>query len=196
MHHKQNGGGNVPLSITAVKGVIMANCAKYTMSATGHMFDHYGRQMDKNVNRSNKDIDVNRTYLNYNLAPERTKKIGENEISMSQKEILEKRLSEVSRLNRKDVNVMCDWVLTVPKDFGGDAKKFFESAYDFYANRYGEENVISSWVHMDETTPHMHFSFVPVINRDGKECLCDKDVINKLKICIKRLPVSCPNPHL
>jgi vacuolar-type H+-ATPase subunit H len=165
-----------------VKGVFMANCAKYSLSAVGHMFDHYGRQMDKNVNRSNKDIDVNRTCLNYNLAPERTKKIGENEISMSQKEILEKRLSEVSRLNRKDVNVMCDWVLTVPKDFGGDTKKFFESAYDFYSNRYGEDNVISAWVHMDETTPHMHFSFVPVINRDGKDCLCAKDVINKFEL--------------
>ena len=169
-------------SLTAVKGVNMANCAKYTMSATGHMFDHYGRQADKIVNRDNKDIDVNRTHLNYNLAPNQTKKVNEEEFPLSQREILNNRLSEVSRLNRKDVNVMCDWILTVPKDFDGDLRKFFESAYNFYSNRYGEENVISAWVHMDETTPHMHFSFVPVVNRDGKECLCAKEVINKFEL--------------
>ncbi len=53
---------------------------------------------------------------------------------------------------------------------------FFRDAYEFLVNRYGRENVISATVHLDETTPHMHFNFVPV-TKDGR--LCAKDVLSK-----------------
>ena len=41
-------------------------------------------------------------------------------------------------------------------------KAFFQASYDFLQQRYGRENVVSAYVHMDEVTPHMHFAFVPV----------------------------------
>ena len=52
------------------------------------------------------------------------------------------------------------------------------------AKHGGEKNVISSYVHMDEITPHMHFAFVPVVadRRKGhdkvsaKECVTKKDL--------------------
>lgn len=55
-------------------------------------------------------------------------------------------------------------------------RHFFQDAYDFLAERYGRENVISATVHMDEATPHMHFNFVPV-TPDGR--LSAKDVLTK-----------------
>ena len=55
-------------------------------------------------------------------------------------------------------------------------KEFFRDAYEFLADRYGRENVISATVHMDEQTPHMHFNFVPV-TPDGR--LSAKDVLNR-----------------
>ena len=79
---------------------------------------------------------------------------------------------------------MCDWVITKPQEIpAGRSKEFFENAFDFMANRYGHENVISAYVHMDETTPHMHFSFVPIVKNKGKsskifkEKLCAKEVV-------------------
>lgn len=58
---------------------------------------------------------------------------------------------------------MCDWVVTAPKDLPErEYKAFFEASYDFLKKRYGLENVVSAYVHMDEVTPHMHFAFVPV----------------------------------
>ena len=39
---------------------------------------------------------------------------------------------------------------------------FFRASYDFLEKRYGRENVVSAYVHMDEKTPHMHFAFIPV----------------------------------
>ena len=38
--------------------------------------------------------------------------------------------------------------------------------YNFVAEKYGEENIIGFYVHLDETTPHIHCTVMPI--RDGK----------------------------
>ena len=52
----------------------MAHVKKYTMSAVGHMANHYGRsdvgQAAEYIIRGNENIDPNLTPLNYNLAAE------------------------------------------------------------------------------------------------------------------------------
>ena len=154
----------------------MAHVQKNTRVATGHLFDHYGRNAEeekyKYLYRSNDSIDPERTALNYNLAPDKRE----------QKEILEERLSQVKVLNRKDVNVMCSWVVTRPKDLDqNQEKEFFKETYKFLENRYGSKNVISSYVHLDETTPHMHFAFAPITfdKKKGIEKLSAKEVITR-----------------
>ncbi|MDE6677981.1 MAG: plasmid recombination protein [Ruminococcus sp.] len=147
----------------------MAHVAKYNKSAVGRMFAHYAR---KNRTYSNESIDPERTHLNYNLANH----------GMSQIDFLHQRLSEVKVQNRKDVNVMCDWILTAPKDLPEeDLKRFFSLSFDFFSQRYGKENVISANVHMDETTPHMHFAFVPVTEdkRKGGYKVSAKEVLTR-----------------
>lgn len=65
----------------------------------------------------------------------------------------------------------------IQKHLGEDSSKyFFRAAYDFLADRYGRENIISATVHMDERTPHMHFNFVPV-TADGR--LSAKSVLTR-----------------
>lgn len=147
----------------------MAHVMKMTKGACGHMFKHYERDKDEKgeyVKFGNQDIDTERTPLNYNLAPHRD----------SQGAFVKQRCEEVYCLNRKDVNIACTWVVTLPKDYhdmnqGRNEKEFFQGAYDFLAKRYGQENVISAYVHMDENTPHMHYSFVPVVEDKKKDCL-------------------------
>lgn len=136
----------------------MAHVAKYTAAATGHLCNHYGRSenMEKSayVIRGNENIDPSRTHLNYDLAPHR---------EGSQLDRLHQRLSEVKVQKRADVNVLCDWVVTVPKDLPREEHtRFFSETYRFLSARYGEQNVVSAFVHNDETTPHIHFAFVPV----------------------------------
>ena len=141
----------------------MAHVMKYTKVSYGHMLKHYERAKDKNgeyVKFGNENIDLERTPLNYNLAPDRG----------SQGEFIRNRCSEVYCMNRKDVNVLCSWVVTVPKDVPeAEYEKFFHATYDFLEKRYGRENVVSAYVHMDEITPHMHFAFVPVVYDKKKE---------------------------
>ena len=138
----------------------MAHCKKFSKAGCGHMFKHYERAKDEQgeyIKFGNEDIDPTRTHLNYNLAPNR---------GMTQGEYVRQRCEEVYCLNRKDVNVMCSWVVTMPKDLDpAKTREFMQQTYNFLADRYGEKNVVSAYVHMDEVTPHMHFAFVPVTDR-------------------------------
>ena len=158
----------------------MANFQKYPKSSLGHLLKHYERSVDENgqhIRYGNQDIKTDLSSQNYNLGPDR---------DIDQLEFIKKRTSEVSCLNRKDVNVMCSWVVTLPKELPLDQEReFFEKTYDFLQKRYGgEENVISSYVHLDENRPHMHFSFVPVVQdkKKGHLKVSAKEAVNRIDL--------------
>lgn len=130
----------------------MAHFEKYTAGAIGHMLAHYDRTHPSSTSK----IDELKTFLNYNLAAK--------DQPLSQLDFIHKRLSEIKVLKRKDVNVMCDWIVTAPQELSKDELPlFFAETYKFLNERYGRENVISACVHLDETTPHIHYAFVPVV---------------------------------
>ena len=138
------------------------------------MCAHYNRNNGKERNYSNKEIDKEKSHLNYNLAPDRG-----NEV-----DFINNRIDEVKHINRADVVKMADWVITLPKDYEGNERDFFQAIYNSLESRYGRENVISAYVHMDETTPHMHFAFVPIchsIDKQGQEVekLSAKEVLTR-----------------
>lgn len=154
----------------------MAHVMKMTKGAVGHMTKHYERAKDENgeyVKFGNEDIDLSRTHLNYNLAPTRPNQV----------KFIQYKCDDLKCLNRKDVNVMCSWVVTLPKDFPKEQEReFFQQAYKFLEKRYGgARNVISAYVHKDENTPHMHFAFVPEAydKNKGRYKLSAKLVVNK-----------------
>ena len=148
----------------------MAHIAKYQAAALGGMLAHYARtpELERGYRRDN--IDPARTRLNYNLAPAHP---------CGQAGFINDRIASLGlkRRVRKDAIRMCDCVLTMPKSLDPSrSREFFEDAYAFLANRYGAENVVSAYVHMDESTPHMHFAWVPV-TEDGR--LSAKDVVTR-----------------
>ena len=138
----------------------MAHVQKFTKGSIAGLSIHIERKTDKHANP---DIDNNQTALNYDLC----QKEGD---MMSR---LTERLSEVHCLNRANVNIMADWIVTLPeplKELSPDQQKqFFVETHSFLESRYGEKNVICSAVHNDETTPHLHFSFIPVIYDQKKD---------------------------
>lgn len=162
------------IAITFISGYnsAMAHIEKYTRNGTANLFAHFDRTLSNN---SNKDIDPARTHLNYNLAPK----------GLTQNEILKNRLEQVKVLKRKDVNVLCSWVVTLPKDFKGNEEDFFKATYDFLEAKYGRKNVVSAYVHKDEAQPHLHFAFVPVVldkkknieKVSAKECVTKNDLM-------------------
>lgn len=147
----------------------MAHVEKYTRTQINNLFRHYERSYISD------NVDKDRTYLNYNLHNDNRKGI----------EILQERLNNVHCLKRKDVNIICSWVVTAPKNLDTEHhEQFFKETYNFLNDRYGHNNTISAYVHKDEKQPHLHFVFAPIV-KDKKrniEKVCAKDVINRKEL--------------
>ena len=150
----------------------MANVQKYTKTQIGNLLKHCDRS-DPDRKYANQEINKSKTHLNYNLAPTHE---GKTDF-----EFCVERCQNLKVLKRKDVNYMASWLITLPKDFKGDSKDFFKASYNFLESKYGKENVVGAYVHMDETTPHMHFSFVPVYHdlEKGVDKVNAKKLLNK-----------------
>lgn len=153
----------------------MANVEKFTMAQIGHVCAHMARDHD---HYSNQNIEELLSWSNYNLAPHR---------ELSQVDYIKAKLDEIPHAKRKDLCVMGSWCVTAPKTLSeAHHERFFELTYKFLTERYGTrsglgENVcVSSYVHMDEKTPHMHFTFLPVVqSKDGSQRFCAKECINR-----------------
>lgn len=151
----------------------MAHVEKFQAAALGRMCGHYERRAEIDHGYKRENIDNERSWLNYNLGPQRPE---------SQVEFINDRIDSLNlkRRPRKDAVRMCDCVITMPKSFDPSRQReFFNAAYAFLSQRYGEENVVSAWVHRDEAMPHMHFAWVPV-TQDGR--LSAKTVVNRLNL--------------
>ena len=95
-------------------------------------------------------------------------------------EFINNRLNELGLRPRKDAVVMNSFVVGSDKAFFDGLSKiqrysFFSDCTKFFEERYGEENIMSAVVHLDETTPHMHLNLIPI--KDGR--LCAKDLLNR-----------------
>lgn len=143
----------------------MAHLTKYTKGQLPHLLKHDSRAKDRNgeyIRFGNQEIDTSRTHLNYNLH-ERNDGLSDYEYI---KQRGEKYLAK-NVVNRSNVNWAGSWVITLPESLREAPeevqRKFFTVAHDFMVRRYGYENIVSAYVHNDETTPHMHTKVTPVI---------------------------------
>src|SRR5699024_3936297 len=110
----------------------MANVQKFTSANMKGLSIHLDR---KTQNHSNKEIDPEKTHMNYNLC----KKDGDTLSRMNQ------RLENVYCMKRDDVKVGCSWVVTLPSSLKekneNEQQQFFEKTYEFLTDRYGGEKM-------------------------------------------------------
>lgn len=142
----------------------MANYAiirieKCRIGAVGRLQAHHEREKERY--KSNPDIDPARSHLNYHLVQPKE----------GYRQTILRRIGAAGAKRRKDSVVMQDGLITASPDWirgksNEEQIAFFNYAYAFCEQRYGKENIISAVVHMDEATPHMHFSFVPITKQN------------------------------
>ena len=165
----------------------MAHIAKYKASAVGKLCAHYNRwQGIDNPNVSRENIDKSRTHLNYTLGvyeKDGKRFIGKVRGSASWATVKgridavnARAKAEGKRATRKDAVVMADMVVTLPPNVPPeDAYRFFWNSYQYIADRVGRGNLMGGYVHMDETTPHMHVPFTPILDgRFNYKKMCDR----------------------
>ena len=120
----------------------------------------------------NPQIDKSKTYLNYHTMPYAKKYLS----------FIDERIKQLS-LRRKikdDAVLITSFILGSDKEFfdritAEQQTRFFDDCTDFFSDRYGKENVVSAVVHLDESTPHLHFNLMPVTG--GR--LCAKELFDR-----------------
>ena len=144
----------------------------YKIGQLAYIYRHNER---KNTNYSNKDIIKENGIKNYSLKSVNTSYQKAFNI-IKEKYKLKGQIKKVS-------NVMCELVITSDKELfkkigEEETKRYFQMAYNFVANynNLGEEFIVSAKVHMDETTPHLHIVFIPVVHTKDKK----GNLINKI----------------
>lgn len=163
----------------------MANLAGYNIASYGNMLNHYTRHAgdpdQAKYTYRNGGIDKRRTHLNYAIYEKSADLAAEVRRAID--------LSDVKpRTGAKATNVLSDLIVTLPRNerLEGREREFFEAVYRFIVENYVHERyVLGAWVHMDETQPHMHFAFVPLVSsvamtNDKSQPLLDKDGKPKL----------------
>lgn len=137
------------------------NTQKYKIGNCG-LLNEADRTMYEGKDTASRSlIDHERSVYNYNLCSH--EQYTQSEIRAIHERIRGKKM-------RKDAVAFGSTILTLPKDFEGDSRQFFEESYKVLRHIYRlrEEDIVSAYVHMDETTPHMHFYFLPV-HREGEK---------------------------
>lgn len=137
-------------------------------------------ERDENyISKTNTQIDHKRTRLNFHFIKPYCSYIA----------FINQRLKDLApkRKVKDDAVLLSSFsVGASPKFFTGknqdDIDAFFSECTEFFAERYGRKNIISTVVHLDETTPHMHINLIPIL--EGRPCakkLFDRNALTILQ---------------
>ena len=141
--------------------------AKYKGPEISSIEAHNERTKEKYA--SNPDIDCSRSKYNFHLIepPQRYRAEAERQISVAG-----------CRTRTDSVRVVEVLFTATPEVFKDkklpEIRRYFEETLRFFEQYQSRETIISAVVHMDEKTPHMHLSFVP-LTADGR--LSAKEIV-------------------
>lgn len=143
---------------------------KYRASSCGQIIKHINRERE-NFTYGNEEIDPTRTHLNWKITQTANAHIDGVRALFDCQKIA----GELGQQRKGSDVAMCSIIVTLPKDYVKKKKawqdEFFKNTFNHLAEKFevvqnGKTNILCSAVHYDETTPHIHFSFVPVVSSD------------------------------
>ena len=122
----------------------------------------------KTRGHTNKNINPERTHLNYYFK--------KNELSYIKEFDKLRKEKDLKGHIKSNSIIMCEMLFTSDKEFfdnigDKETKRYFEESYKFVCNykNLREGNILSAVVHLDEGVPHMHLIFTPVVHTKDKE---------------------------
>lgn len=129
----------------------------------------------------NPDIDPSKSKMNLELVADH--KLHKRDVM----DYIDRRRAGTRKL-RKDAVVMNEWIISSDHDFFANltdqqTEQYFRSAVQYFADRFGKENVMYANVHLDESTPHMHLGIVPFTADDrlSAKRVFDRNALRKIQ---------------
>lgn len=85
--------------------------------------------------------------------------------------------------DRKNGVVLAEILFSATHEFfegknDNEIRQYFQECYNFASRKYGQENIVSAMVHLDEHTPHMHLVFMPIVKKQEGYKFCANDLFN------------------
>lgn len=148
------------------------NIQKVSASNASPLCGAYGHNMRTNEHEDWSHIDATKTYLNHDLI---------NTAGVFYRDLVDARIREASieaGRNLMDADAVIAYTVYLAYTHGAEAENGFavsdweQASLHWLQHYFGERNVVSAMVHMDESSPHIHAIVVP-ITPDGR--LCAKD---------------------
>ena len=141
--------------------------AKHKAGPAGALEAHHERTKEQYA--SNPDIDTARSTDNFHIV----------QPGKCYRQEIDTRIKAAGCKTRKDSTMFVDTLITASPEFfegrkNAEIKAFFSEAVAFMERKIGKGNIFSAVVHMDEKTPHLHLTFVP-LTEDNR--LCAKEII-------------------
>ena len=158
-------------------GYAVVNMKKIKKGGVGGIQSHNDREKEP---RTNPDIDKSKSHLNYEMID----RDGSYKKNINR---IIKENADTTKKIREDAVVLCNFIVTSDNETmlgmtEQELNNFFRDSLDFFANRYGRENIVNATVHLDEKTPHLHLGLVPITNgRLSAKALFDKVELKQLQ---------------
>lgn len=143
----------------------------------------------------NRNIDPTRTKDNVWLTPDDGKTFNERIQSILEENYTGKRMP------RWDSVKMCEITVQIGGDLAENGTEeeqveALKQAFEELKETYGETNIVSAVIHVDETTPHLHFDFVPITRKGGlsaREVVGDRAQMRKTQArFLSAMQERCP----
>lgn len=144
---------------------------------------------------SNRRIDPTRTKDNVWLTPDDGRTFNERIES-----ILEENYTGKRKVRSTAVK-MCEITVQIGGDLAENGTEeeqveALKQAFEELQETYGEKNIVSAVIHVDETTPHLHFDFVPITKKGGlsaREVVGDRAQMRKTQArFLQAMQERCP----
>jgi len=144
---------------------------------------------------SNRRIDPTRTKDNVWLTPDDGRTFNERIESILEENYTGKRTVRSTAVK------MCEITVQIGGDLAENGTEeeqveALKQAFEELRETYGEKNIESAVIHVDETTPHLHFDFVPITKKGGlsaREVVGDRAQMRKTQArFLQAMQERCP----
>lgn len=144
---------------------------------------------------SNRRIDPTRTKDNVWLTPDDGRTYNERIQSILDENYTGKRAVRSTAVR------MCEITVQIGGDLAENGTEeeqveALKQAFEELRDQYGEKNIVSAVIHVDETTPHLHFDFVPITRKGGlsaREVVGDRAQMRKTQArFLQAMQERCP----
>ena len=128
-----------------------------TLAAVAGVARHHSREIECPT------ADAKRSVNNVRLG---LAKGSSKDISQGIKSLIDTAQSKVKRKFRSDSVKVVEFMITASPEFFCNCQqktkgRIFQEVASIPRKKYGKDNVVATWIHQDETTPHLHVFLTP-----------------------------------